>query len=425
MIKKILFQPWSNDRLSVFYASFSAYILWAAVQHNWALSTNSWHTQAIRVSLGGIAFVGIFLFFLSLISLVFETNKKQQFIRKAASWSLLLLFSSMIFFIPQFRFLILFLSILSFNLALIVLLFFSSKGKYIGVAFSLLVFFSLYHVYQNTIVVSKTLRHQKLLFNKIQREGAILKNCELKRYGSVSDGGYLLCGNLLVPKMVGYSYGISGRDSWGCDVSRALGIKIHQYDCFDTKKPTCSGGKFIFHPECVGPKKAMEDGRSYDTIQGHLIKNNDTKKQIVFKMDIEGAEWNSLLNTPENVLKNIEQLVVEFHVNWNSFSDEEKKKREIEIKVFNKLAKYFYLVNIHYNNHACQSNKPLPANVFEILYVNKKIGILDKNWDGAYHNINSLDAPNTSERPDCQIPTVKSTAYLSFLEAGLNNSFAK
>ncbi len=423
-MNKILFQPWLNNRFSVFYASFSAYILWAAIQHNWALCTNIWHTQAVRVSLGGICFVGIFLFFLSLISLVFETNKKQQFIKKAASWSLLLLFSSMIFFIPQFRFLILFLSIFSFTLALIVLLFSSSKGKYVGVAFSLLSFFSLYHIYQNTInIVPIDFQHQKLLLNKIEEEGVVLKNCELKRYGSVNDGGYLLCGNLLGPKMVGYSYGISGRDSWGCDVSRELGIKIHQYDCFDTKKPTCSRGQFIFHPECVGPKKEMEDGRSYDTIQGHFIKNNDTQKQIVFKMDIEGAEWNSLLNTPENVLKSIEQLVIEFHVNWNPFSSENQKKREIEIKVFNKLAKYFYLVNIHYNNHACQSNKPLPASVFEILYVNKKIGIFDKNWDGSYKNINSLDAPNGLRSPDCQIPVVKST--ISFIEAGLGRYFSK
>ena len=47
-----------------------------------------------------------------------------------------------------------------------------------------------------------------------------LTNCELERFGEPNDGGYLMCGNLLGEVQSGYSYGISGYDGWGCDVSK-------------------------------------------------------------------------------------------------------------------------------------------------------------------------------------------------------------
>src|ERR1700677_3245376 len=47
-----------------------------------------------------------------------------------------------------------------------------------------------------------------------------LSNCQVERFGEANDGGYLMCGNLLGKVQSGYSYGISGYDGWGCDVSK-------------------------------------------------------------------------------------------------------------------------------------------------------------------------------------------------------------
>lgn len=60
-----------------------------------------------------------------------------------------------------------------------------------------------------------------------------LSNCTMKRFGAANDGGYLLCANLTGEAQSAYSYGIEGRDEWGCDVSRAYHLPIHQYDCFN------------------------------------------------------------------------------------------------------------------------------------------------------------------------------------------------
>ena len=59
-----------------------------------------------------------------------------------------------------------------------------------------------------------------------------LSNCTLERFGSPHDGGYLLCANLLGQIESAYSYGISGDDNWGCDVSKRYHVPVHQYDCF-------------------------------------------------------------------------------------------------------------------------------------------------------------------------------------------------
>jgi len=70
-------------------------------------------------------------------------------------------------------------------------------------------------------------------------ETVSLNNCTLKRYGSPHDGGYLMCENLLKDVSRAYSYGIDREDNWGCDVSRELGVKVHQYDCFTNERPAC------------------------------------------------------------------------------------------------------------------------------------------------------------------------------------------
>jgi hypothetical protein len=94
-----------------------------------------------------------------------------------------------------------------------------------------------------------------------------LANCEFQRFGEPEDGGYVLCANLLASVQSGYSYGISGYDQWGCDVSRRLAVPMHQYDCFDLKRPACSGGRTVFHEECVAGEPATIDGRPFDTLE--------------------------------------------------------------------------------------------------------------------------------------------------------------
>jgi len=221
-------------------------------------------------------------------------------------------------------------------------------------------------------------------------------NCELKRFGEPNDGGYLLCGNLLTSVEAGYSYGISGYDGWGCDVSKQLGIPLHQYDCFDLRRPACPGGHTIFHPECVAGTRATIDGRPFDTLENQIAGNGDGTRHLVVKIDVEGAEWDTFLQTPDAVLARIDQMAVEFHdVGDARF-----------ILAVAKLKESFHVAHLHFNNYSCdESLDPFPARAYEVLFVNKRIGVTDGS--PAPPGPHPIDSPNDPRAKDCQVTALR------------------
>ncbi len=220
-----------------------------------------------------------------------------------------------------------------------------------------------------------------------------LANCTLERFGEPHDGGYLLCANLLDGVQAAYSYGISGYDKWGCDVSTRMKVRVHQYDCFNSTRPVCDGGDSVFHDECVGPVTTVEEGRPFDTILNQLAKNGDDGKRIVLKMDVEGAEWDSFLQAPDELFRLIDQMAIEFHG-----SDEEKF-----LRVVRRLKQFFHVANLHFNNYSCRSGlEPFPSWAYEALFVNKRLGVVDAGRRAEIPH--PLDAPNDATAGDCQAP---------------------
>lgn len=220
-----------------------------------------------------------------------------------------------------------------------------------------------------------------------------LSNCEIKRIGDKFDGGYAVCANLLHDVRSVYSYGIEGRDAWGCDASKITNATVHQYDCFNSTRPICKGGKTLFHEECIGAKTEIIKEKKFNTLANQIAENGDSGKNILVKMDVESAEWDSLLNTPESVLEKIDQLVIELHhVNDAKYA-----------KVIRYLKKYFYIVDIHFNNFSCTAGKdnPFPAWALEALFVNKRIGQVEKNFNGPQMTT-QVNHPNNPSLHDCQ-----------------------
>ena len=225
-----------------------------------------------------------------------------------------------------------------------------------------------------------------------------LKNCTLKRFGSANDGGYLMCQNLIEPIDAAYSYGVGPNDDWGCDVSRRYHVPVHQYDCFDPARPTCSGGAFVFHNECVGDRTGYRKSHLFDTLENQIRKNGDTSRHVIIKMDIEGGEWDSLFAAPDELLASIPQIAMEMH----GFDNPKI------VEVIRKLKRNFYLVNLHFNNWSCTSKaSPLPAWAYQVLWVNKRIGIVDPTAP-VPAPMSPLNAPDSATWSDCQLRAPRS-----------------
>jgi hypothetical protein len=235
----------------------------------------------------------------------------------------------------------------------------------------------------------RTVGIREALFNEVQP--VPLNNCTFKRFGEAHDGGYLLCSNLLQGVKAGYSYGISGYDGWGCDVSTRQKVPVHQYDCFNTTVPVCKTGRTIFHPECVGGVARTEDGRPFDTVIGQFEKNGDAAHHVVMKMDIEGAEWESLPALTDEALQRIDQLVIELH----------GVKEQKFVDVVKRLKQFFYVAHFHGNNMSCDAGlEPFGGWAYEVLFVNMKLTSIDTS------RTEVGDVPGVTKNhplwPDCQ-----------------------
>jgi hypothetical protein len=220
----------------------------------------------------------------------------------------------------------------------------------------------------------------------------VLENCILTRVGSVNDGGYLMCGNLLERVESAYSYGIGPADDWGCEVSRLRRIPVHQYDCFSPPHAACDSGRSVFHDECIGARTETIDNRRFDTLTRQIARNGDAGRTLVVKIDVEGAELESVMATSDRILGRFDQLAMEIHGTDERF-----------LALVRKLKRSFHLVHLHFNNQACGIRyRPLPAWAYQVLFVNKRIGVPDRTRPRAVLP-HPLDAPDYAQGRDCQV----------------------
>lgn len=81
-----------------------------------------------------------------------------------------------------------------------------------------------------------------------------------------------------------------------------------------------------------------------NTFSEHVIKHHDQQKNILVKMDLEGGEWGFLEKLTPKDMRQITQMVIEFHgldrpENWERFS-----------KILQKINEHYYLCHVHANN---------------------------------------------------------------------------
>ena len=109
-------------------------------------------------------------------------------------------------------------------------------------------------------------------------------------------------------------------------------------------------------------------------------------------MDVEGAEWDALMQAPDAVLNQIDQLTIELHrVHEDRF-----------LSVLSRVKQFFHVANLHFNNFSCMNGiEPFPAEVYEVLFVNKRLAVPDEA--GPAGAPPALTPPNNPRLKDCQV----------------------
>jgi hypothetical protein len=190
----------------------------------------------------------------------------------------------------------------------------------------------------------------------------------LKRYGGKIDGGYILSESLLNDSNIIYSYGVGPEDiyiSFDKEMA-ALGKKVYLYDA-SIEELWDKNVNFIFKSEYVNSAN----------IHSHIVENkHDNEFNMVLKMDIEGNEFETLINADEKIFQHFNQLTVEVHDVLNSHNEENflinaentELRWQNKINLLNKLNKFYTLVHIHGNNYSQNQSQGI-CDVIELTYI--------------------------------------------------------
>ena len=213
---------------------------------------------------------------------------------------------------------------------------------------------------------------------------------KLIRLGSLGDGGYIISLDILSKTDICYSYGIGDNVDFDLAYIKSTGKNVHQYDhTIDFNRIPHKNSNFIQHNEGISGTKTDKT----DNYLNHLIINGDTNKQVLLKMDVEGAEYEWLLNTDiEQIAKNTPCIILEFH--WVG------SYKNIFIDVINKLNKYYKVVHIHQNTYGGMV-EGIP-DVPEITFVRNDNELLGEPIAVTYPII-GLDYPNAANHKEIPI----------------------
>lgn len=168
----------------------------------------------------------------------------------------------------------------------------------------------------------------------------------LIRIGGQADGSYLLPDDLHGIKAC-FSPGVSNRKDFEDELCDRFAIACHMCDYSSDKARLRTPLK----PTQTFRKKWLETQSGPDRISLTDWVNEthpDAKEDLLLQMDIEGAEFRTLLNTPENILRRFRIIVLELH-RLRACKDPNEFSRELG-PLLSLLDKHFVCVHAHPNN---------------------------------------------------------------------------
>lgn len=171
-----------------------------------------------------------------------------------------------------------------------------------------------------------------------------IEGAKLIRLGGLNDGGYVLLEPVTPPTVTAaYCFGVGHDIAWDAALA-ARGIDVWLYDHTVTSPPG------LPH-RCRFVKKGIAgqaEGPNVRTL-GECIGENghEGRRDLLLKLDVEGAEWGALDAASEKLLAQFHQIVVEFH----GLAGGVYGRRFDEIaSVLDKLARTHQCVHVHGNS---------------------------------------------------------------------------
>lgn len=207
----------------------------------------------------------------------------------------------------------------------------------------------------------------------------------LIRLGQKYDGGYVLLDDFAKNMRV-YSFGIANDVSFEKELADR-GLQIFMHDHTIMQLPESHEN---FHFNKIGISH-IDEPENHKLSMKTLLENNGDlgNNRLILKMDVEGAEWDFLINTPDEILSQFIQITFELHRLGGDGKSEEKILGSL-----NKLNRTHQVIWIHANNFGhiekAEEGLEIPAYI-EITYLNRS---LYQTKSGACHFPLAIDMPD-------------------------------
>lgn len=187
----------------------------------------------------------------------------------------------------------------------------------------------------------------------------------LIRIGEERDGGYLIPDDL---EGIEYCFSPGVNTLAGFESQLAnLGIKCYLAD-YSVDKPPITRPEFTFDKMFIG----SSDREHFITLASWKDRYlRGYTGDLILQMDIEGCEYEAILNTPDALLNQFRIMVIEFH-NLDYLFD--AFVFSLFSSTFDKILQNFYVAHIHPNNYGGNikmGGLEIPKTM-EITFINKK-----------------------------------------------------
>ena len=189
--------------------------------------------------------------------------------------------------------------------------------------------------------VSPTINSERLA-SLIQRVRPVSSPFPLVRIGGPGDGGYLVPDDL---KGIAACFSPGVADTASFELGMAeFSIPSFMAD-YSVDGPPVSSSLFSFEKLFLA---THSDGKKFVRLEDWVTQNAPSDGDLILQMDIEGAEWPVLLDTPEQILKRFRIMVIEFH-NLDQMMTT-TLGAEVFSTLLDKLSRHFKVLHLHANN---------------------------------------------------------------------------
>lgn len=228
----------------------------------------------------------------------------------------------------------------------------------------------------------------------------VLTGHDLVRIGGAGDGGYLVPDDMAGVSCC-FSPGVSDTANFEAELALRHGIRSFLADA-SVDNPPLHNDLFSFEKKFLGTRAEGDFMRLSSWVESKSQEIDG--RDCLLQMDIEGAEYGVLIDTPLSVLQTFRIMIIEFHHLDVMF---EKRTLPIVQAILDKLTSAFAVAHLHANNCcgiATCRGIGIPR-VFEATLIRKDR--LKPARSGDRISIpHPLDATNVAGKPDIAMPDV-------------------